>query len=268
MAASSEPYSPMAFVASLGASIWHDNGLTIGSIDLHPSMWAAGTNRPRLGILAILADLVMSSPPSGMLAPTVDLRVELIGELPPTGRLRAVASMLRVGRRLAVGEAWLDVDGSRCARATATFVGPADPDARAPSLAASFAPTSTPPKRPESFEKLIELTHPEIGTTVVGSMWSIRNGPGQTIQGGVQAMIAEIAAEGSLGPKQWAAVDVDLRFLASVGAGPVVASSEVIMQDPASASVRVTLRDASDLDPDRLVAYAAIRCRHVERSGS
>jgi acyl-coenzyme A thioesterase PaaI-like protein len=256
---------PVSYVGALGVSVWHEGDRTEGSVDLHPSMWATGTTRPRVGVLAVLADFVISSPPTGVLVPTVDLRIELLDDLPSAGLMTATATMLKVGRRLALGEAWLAVDGVRCARVTGTFVTPAPgSDSLPASLAVAFPPGREMPARPESFDALIGATQSEPGTTVVDASAPIRNGPGGTVQGGIQATIAEIAAEAALGGSAaWAVHDIDVRYLGTVGAGPVVASAEVLANDGTDASVRVTLRDAAVADPTRLVAYVATRCHRV-----
>lgn len=263
---SAPPAQPVvSYVGALGISVWHEDGQARGSLELDPSMWATGTTRPRIGTLAVLADFVISSPPSGVLVPTVDLRVELLDRLPPAGRVDATATMLKVGRRLAVGEAWLSVGGARCARATATFLTPAAGDVSVPlSLADSFPPGRELPTRPASFDGLIGAAHRDPSTTVVEAAPVIRNGPGGTVQGGIQATIAEIAAEAALGgPEEWEAFDVEVHYLGTLRTGPMIARADVLSDDGAEASVRVTLHDAADEDPARLVAYAATRCRRA-----
>jgi acyl-coenzyme A thioesterase PaaI-like protein len=255
----------VSYVGALGISVWHEDGRAHGSVELDASMWAAGTSRPRVGVVAVLADFVISSPPAGVLVPTVDLRVELVDDLPPSGRLHATAAMLKMGRRLAVGEAWFDVDGVPCARATATFVNPAPDAPNVPaSLAVAFPPGRQLPARPTSFDGLIGAVRRDATTMAVDPAPAIRNGPGGTVQGGIQATIAEIAAEAALGGSDlWRVVDIDVRYLGVMRTGPLLARSEVLVDDGSTALVRVTLHDEGDDDPDRLVAHVTTRCRRL-----
>ena len=91
----------------------------------------------------------------------------------------------------------------------------------------------------------------------------ISNGVAGTIQGGVQSLLAEIAAQHAVKPRELAVVDLDIRFLNRVRSGPVTASADVASAEAPTQAiddtfVRVAITDAGD--DGRLVAVNLI-CR-------
>ena len=88
----------------------------------------------------------------------------------------------------------------------------------------------------------------------------VSNGPAGTIQGGVQSLLAEIAAEHAVKPRDLAVVDLDIHFLNRVRSGPVAATAEVLAGDLDDAFVRVAITDLGD--DARLVSLVNLICRH------
>src|SRR4051794_21550704 len=77
---------------------WRHTQVEIGAGDCIPR-----TERPLTGVLFAYLDIVMGSPPSGSMNPTVDLQLRLLSE-PRPGIVHFRARTLRLGRMLFVGE--------------------------------------------------------------------------------------------------------------------------------------------------------------------
>src|SRR3954454_11850521 len=92
-------FSHHGFTPWAGEGEWRHTAL-----DLGPEDCIEGTDRPRTGILFAYLDVVLGSPPSGIMNPTVDLQVRLF-ETPRSGRVHFRSRTLRLGRTLGVGEA-------------------------------------------------------------------------------------------------------------------------------------------------------------------
>lgn len=76
-----------------------------------------------------------------------------------------------------------------------------------------------------------------------------------TLQGGVVALLADVAASVVVSPSA-RTVDLQFRFLAQTGDGPATTSTEIIRTDSDGAVVRVSVIDAAD---DTLVGWALCR---------
>jgi len=248
-----------SFVQALGLEAWRDGEDTHGALPLDDAVAGAASGRPLTGLAAVLADVVLSNSPEGLYGPTVDLHLQLLGPLPRHGRLHAVGRPIKVGRRLVVAEARLDVDGAPCGRAVGTFlhqhVSPVP-------LEGLFPVRASRPPRPPSFEAVLAATHPDAASTRVVAAAPLRNGEGGTVQGGIQAIIAELAAGWALGSDEadaggWVPDDLDVRYLGVVREGPVLATAEVVARDGDRGLVHVRLHDEAD---GGLVAFVALRC--------
>ena len=80
----------------------------------------------------------------------------------------------------------------------------------------------------------------------------VSNGPGGTVQGGAQALLAEIAAGHALAERgPYAAVDLDIRYLNRVRSESVSATAEVLAGGFDEVSVRVPITEVSDDAPHR-----------------
>jgi acyl-coenzyme A thioesterase PaaI-like protein len=243
------------FIAALGLELWTEGGITHGRAELGPSVWARETERPRLGALATMVDVVAGTLPTGPINPTVDLNVQLLTPLPPTGGLHLVCHPAKVGRRLFVGEVIVDDGDAVVARGTATFINrPMGVDF------SSVSRLTTPVVSSIAFDDWLMPRFPDERTVVVDKASALVNGPGGTVQGGVQATLAEIASEWVLVPSGRCDVtDLDIRYLNPVRVGPVVAVAHVLGVTDGRAFVRVTLSDAGD--DGAVVALASTVCR-------
>jgi acyl-coenzyme A thioesterase PaaI-like protein len=246
-----------SFLTALGLRLRPRDGEAHGTAELGPSVWAKGSERPRLGALATMADVVAGFRPTGPLQPTVDLAIRLLSPPPPTGEIHLACRPLEVGRRLFVGEVLIDHAGRPLARAVATFMnqpytGPGGPPPGSPPDPSAAIP----------FDDWLRPRFVDERTVLVEKSAGITNGPGGTgtIQGGLQATLAELAAEWALAPQgDFVVVDLDIRYLGPVLAGPLRARADVLTADDDRAVVRVGLDDAGT--DGRPVAHVTTVCQ-------
>ncbi|MFC5746326.1 hotdog domain-containing protein [Actinomadura rugatobispora] len=219
---------------------------------LGPATWAKGTERPRLGALVAMADIVAGLRPTGPVVPTVDLNLQLLRPAPARGRVDLECRPLKAGRRLFVGEVLMRHEGTLLARSVATFINR--------SYGGTGSPPRGPARREASFDDWFLPSYPDERTVLVERTEEISNGPGATVQGGAQATVAELAAEWVLSPLgPHAAVDLDIRYLGRVAAGPLAATADVLAVRGDRAFVSVMLTDAGA--GDAVVAHASVVCR-------
>jgi acyl-coenzyme A thioesterase PaaI-like protein len=241
------------FVGSLGLELWVEDGLTQGRTELHPGMLASASGTPRLGVLATLVDMVAGTPPSGALNPTVDLRIWLLSRPPSSGVIRLEARPAKFGRRLYVAETILHTgDADRpFARSTCTFMN------EAIDMGLSFGPRGTPRAPVRPLEELLDARMLGDGTLEMDAHERVSNGPGGTVQGGAQALLAELAAERALADGGAAtAVDLEIRFLNRVRGDRITARAEVDDGDLGIVGVRVPVVDTGP-DP-RMVSLVSL----------
>jgi acyl-coenzyme A thioesterase PaaI-like protein len=253
---SSEALSaPPSFVGALGLELWAESDTTHGCLELGPEMCAPGTMRPRIGLLATLADVVAGSQPTGPINPTVDLRIQLLSMPSAPCTVRAVCRPLKVGRRLFVGETlmYLDGEGGPFARSTVTFMNQPMPFAPSP------RPRDPSTMPASSFDELLGARYLDRQTVAVDPSPALGNSRG-TVQGGVQAFVAELASEWALAPRgRFAVTDLEIRYLNRVKVGPLVAKAEVLSAGSGGVAVRVPLTDGGA--GGRLVSLVSTTCR-------
>src|SRR5215475_10431498 len=92
------------FIPYLGMDVWHEGTRTFGRVTITPQMLVSGAERLRLGLLFTMADVVAGSPSTGILTPTIDLRLQLLKPAPCRGEVLLEARPMKIGRRLWTGE--------------------------------------------------------------------------------------------------------------------------------------------------------------------
>jgi acyl-coenzyme A thioesterase PaaI-like protein len=217
--------------------------------------------------LFTVADVVGGSPPTGMLTPTVDLRIQLVTAAPSEGEIVMEARPLKIGRRLWTGEVLFRRAGTTelFARSEFSFMN---------QLVAEFnAGVSQPrqiwdpslPMPAASFDELFRMRLLDDGTVEVDPHHAINNGVVGTIQGGAQATMAEVAAEHALARRgEYAVADLHLRYLNVLKVGPAAARAEVLPGDDLRPVVQIAITDAGA--GGRLVTTAIAVCRPDPRS--
>jgi acyl-coenzyme A thioesterase PaaI-like protein len=237
------------FVASLGLELWSEDGVTHGRANLLPEMWAVGTESPRMGVLATMVDIVAGCPSGGALNPTVDLRLTLLARPPSRGTVLLRCQPVKVGRRLFVGETILHTGNPDrpFARSTCTFM-----NQRIGDWEPTFGRPAPGPLGFPSFDELLRPRRAAPGVLEMDAHASVSNGPGGTVQGGAQALLAELAGAHALDALAagLSAVDLEIRFLNRVRADTVVAAAEVLGGNLDTVAVRVPIHDA---DADRRI---------------
>lgn len=248
------------FIAALGIEVWVEDGRTRGRATIRPAMWAPGTRRTRTGLLATMVDMVGGILPTGALTPTVDLRIQLLGEVPSEGVVELYAEPTKLGRRMFVGEVMLHAGATPdpFARATVTFLNQIVPGM------SGFPPRELPPMPATSFDELMGVRVVGPDTVEVDLHDGVRNGPAGTIQGGAQATVAEICAEHVLSPLgRFAVVDIDIRYVGAVKVGPAVARAEVLAGVAPSGERVVRVRIVDGGADGRVVSLVLLTCRPV-----
>jgi acyl-coenzyme A thioesterase PaaI-like protein len=252
-----EVVTPPNFVGGLGIELWVEDDLAHARAEVQPSFLKPGTDRVRMGVLATLVDMVAGSPAHAIINPTIDLRVSLLRPPPTSGAMELVCHPVKVGRRLFIGETLLHTgDPSRpFARSMCTFLNrPLEVTRDAQS---KFPATEL---GSPTYDESLQLREPVPGTFEMDLHEVVRNGANGTIQGGAQALMAELAGERALADDgDFEVVDLEIRYLNKVMTGPVLATGEVIPGALDGTCVRVPIIEAV---PDgRVVSLTTLLCR-------
>jgi acyl-coenzyme A thioesterase PaaI-like protein len=239
---------------AIGVSV--DDGTATGSAPVRPQMFAPGTTRIRSGLLATVVDVIAGHAPVGGIGPTLDLRLQVFSAPPTTGRFYVDTRTLRAGRNFVVAESSLRGDDSSAvfARAVTTFMNN--------SMGSAFdGVPPIPPMAAASFEEFLGYTVRDERTLELVAHSGITIGPG-VVQGGAQALLAEVAAEHALGGgRRLVANDLEIRFLSRLKVGPMIATAEPIVADDGLLRARVTLSD--DGDDNKPVAFVSVTLEPV-----
>ena len=254
-----EVITPPSFVGGLGVELRVEEDRAHARAEILPSFLKPGTDRVRLGVLATLVDMVAGSPAHAIINPTVDLRVSLLDRAPSSGTIELVCHPVKVGRRLFVGETLLHTgDVTRpFARSLCTFINQPLPEAHSSRDVLPAGSLGAP-----NYDESLQLREPVPGTFEMEAHEAVRNGPAGTIQGGAQALMAELAGERALaGDGEYEVVDLEIRYLNRVRTGPVLATGEVIPGALDGTCVRVPIIEpAAD---GRIVSLTSLLCRPV-----
>jgi acyl-coenzyme A thioesterase PaaI-like protein len=239
------------FVRQMGVRVQPaGEGSVEGHVELRPAMWASGTQRPRLGILATFVDVVAGYVPDGPRTPTIDLRVQTLGRVPSEGMIRLLARPLNVGRSIIVSETTLEDETGRVfARASATFK-----NRPIPGIGFEHSPPPV-PSLVASFEELLGAREIGSGELELDPAERLGNGFVGTVQGGVQALLGECAAA-RIASADSEAVDLDIRYLGRLETGPLRARAQSIGRSGSLETFGVSLVDAGA--GDRLVSQISM----------
>jgi acyl-coenzyme A thioesterase PaaI-like protein len=182
--------------------------------------------------------------------------------------LRTRSTILRRGRRSSATRVEVVTDGGKpvatgaigFARVPRHDTDPPKPTVSMERITKLFNGTSvlTQPLRQEAG---IVVLNAEEGTVEVPLSWELRN-PAGTMQGAMVALVAEVAAEELMSARfgmDAVVTDLDLRYLAQTGAGPV-ASRCTLLGDGPGAPIQVELFDLSE---DRLTTLVYARAAGI-----
>jgi acyl-coenzyme A thioesterase PaaI-like protein len=245
------------YIAMLAIELMVEGTYATGTAPIRPELLAPGTSRVRGGLLATMVDIVAGHCPNGPVGPTLDLRLQVLSPGPSAGSVHLVCRPLRVGKRLIVSETLLYAEAPGTSRV--------DPFARALStfMNNTFGSDALMGPKPllgmceASFDEFLGYGVSDDRSLVLKPQPRLANGPQGTVQGGVQALLAEIAAEHAFGcGVPHVASDLDIRYLNKVEVGPVVATAERVPAVDGALRARVTLCDAGH--GDRIISYVAL----------
>lgn len=238
------------FIADIGYTQEVVGDHAVGSLEVTDHLRVPGHRQVRPSVLATLADVYTGVLASRQTAPlvalTLDLTVRTLGE-GDDDRLEVDAWPLKVGRTTLVYESEFRASstGELQAVSYVTFVAsPRPEDVMAP--AAERTVTTSTFDRP--FAEALGARVAD-GVVEIGLRPYVEQSTG-SMQGGVIALLAELAGESFLGAP---VADLELRYLSSVRVGP----GRTVTRGLDASTARVEVRDAGR--DDRLCALAFVR---------
>ena len=246
----------MSFIGGLGMRKWFEHGVAYGDLPIEPWMRGPGGGL-RIGLGAILTDLVIGIPAAGRTASTVELSVRWTAGAPVVGPVTSNGRILKWGERLMFGDSSLtDGTGGVIGWAVGTFV--------TGEVGAASDLTTTPRQwgglcEPHvSVEAALQVEVVGPGVVVMPVRPELMNWPGGSVQGGIQACLAELAAERAL-PGPCEITDLAIRYVNRIRIGPARAVATALPGPGTERTVRVDVLDAGD--GDRLVSHVlAVAC--------
>jgi acyl-coenzyme A thioesterase PaaI-like protein len=248
------------FVNGLGISLWTEGDLALARAEVQPEFFKPGTDRVRMGVLATLVDMVAGSPAHAIINPTVDLRVTLLTPAPTSGVIELVTYPVKAGRLLFVGETLLHTgDVARpFARSVCTFMNkPLDSERTGIFPVGQLGAAH--------YDASLQVREPDPGVFEMDNHDIVRNGANGTVQGGAQALLAELTGERALDAvdltHEHHAVDLEIRYLNRVKNGPIRATGDVLPGGFDGPWVRVAMTEPPA--DNRIVSLTTLQYRSV-----
>jgi acyl-coenzyme A thioesterase PaaI-like protein len=240
------------FLQDIGYTQEIKDGVSRGWLEITDELRAPGSSQVRASVLATMAD-VWTGALAGMacapkLALTLDLTARLVGDV-GGARLDIVGTLLKQGRTTIVAETDFrhPVTGAVVALSHATFVASPRPQDVIGPLSSSRT-TGNALSSPIAEALGAEVLSPGV---VVIERGPYVNQPAGTLQGGVVAVLAELAAESLTGAR---VVELEVRYLSAVRVGPA-RTSALALDDH---TVRVEARDGGNHDRVTAVVMARL----------
>jgi len=237
----------------------------VGTAKVQPTLCIPGTVVPRPSMLATYADIAIGFPAAnrfGFPAPTLDLSMHVF-RTPTAADLSMEAKLVKVGKRVIVGECWFTADGEDdpYAVCVATFFTTAEPLSEEWRTPTADNPMFSPRQDlPEPIADRAGIHTHAPGSVEVQLAPHISNGT--TVQGGIVALLAERACESALGDDgRHAVTGIDLRYLSALRAGPARATAEPLRSDDQGSHFWVEITDAGD--DDRLMVHCLVTARSL-----
>jgi acyl-coenzyme A thioesterase PaaI-like protein len=242
-----------SFVNGLGINLWTEGDLALARAEVQPEFFKPGTDRVRLGVLATLVDMVAGSPAHAIINPTVDLRVTLLSPAPTSGVIELVTYPVKSGRLLFIGETLLHTGdpAQPFARSVCTFMNkPLDTERTGIFPVGQLGAPH--------YDASLRVSEPEPGVFEMDNHEIVRNGANGTVQGGAQALLAELTGERAL-DGEYMAVDLEIRYLNRVKEGPVRAHAEIVPSTLDGPWVRVAMTEPPAAN--RIVSLTTLQYR-------
>ena len=230
------------FLQDIGYTQDISDGVSRGWLQITDELRPPGSSQVRASVLATMSD-VWTGTLAGMacapkLALTLDLTARIVGDV-GGDRLDIVGRLLKQGRTTIVAETDFrhPVTGAVVALSHATFVAsPRPQDVVGPLSAGRTSGNAL--NRPIAEALGAQVLSPGV---VLIERGPYVNQPSGTLQGGVVAVLAELAAESLTGAR---VLELEVRYLSAVRVGPACTSAVTIDDH----TVRVEVRDAGNHD--------------------
>jgi len=241
---------PHMFLHDIAFSYDVEGQVGMGELEIDEELRIPGTRLVRPSILATVADVVAGGVANRISAPriplTVDLTIHTFGGV-TVDVVTIVGRAVKAGRSTILTEVtFFELGVERpVALSHATFL-------PSPNAAHEMEFVGSQPHRPSNLrgpiaEQMgIRVIRP--GITEVDRVEYVMQ-PTGTVQGGAQAVLAEVAAETLMGEP---VLDLDMRFVNAIRVGPARASAELV----AAGIARVEIRDPGNNDRLATVALA------------
>jgi acyl-coenzyme A thioesterase PaaI-like protein len=240
------------FIAELGLSQEFRPDCVVGSFEVVPELCAPDATTARAAVLLTIADMAAGSISSAATAPriclTLDLSVRIL--LPPVGHLDVEARVLKSGKNTTVAETMFRSGDELVALSWSTFVAsprPSDVMEVPPLSFRRYGPSRL--RAPLAEQVGCRLLAP--GVVEVDRVPYVMN-PAGTMQGGIVALLAELATE-SLPGVDGVVNELDVRYLSATRVGPAQATAEQV----GDRTARVELHDPGNAN--RLTAMVLTR---------
>jgi acyl-coenzyme A thioesterase PaaI-like protein len=239
------------FLQDIGYTQLIEDGVSRGWLQVTDELRVPGRPQVRASVLATMAD-VWTGALAGMacdprLALTLDLTARVVGDV-SGDRLDIVGRVLKQGRTTIVTETDFchPATGSVVAISHATFVAsPRPQDVIGPMVATRASVNAL--SRPIAEELGMQVLAPGVVSLERGPYV---NQPSGTLQGGVVALLAEVAAETLTGAR---VTELEVRYLSAIRVGPGRTSALALDEH----TVRVEIRDPGN--DDRLATLVMAR---------
>jgi uncharacterized protein (TIGR00369 family) len=270
-----ERYPPREhLLRDLGLCIERDAEGSRAWLDVVPNLCAPGAG-VRAGVLAALVDIVAGEAAARAASPNWIATSDLVLDLtrPVTGgRATATPRLLRSGRQTVVIEVEISASGGPdpgpAGLAVLGFavlpsrggVQRLDPHSALPRT--DFALPGSGLRMPLAERLQARVLDAEAGVVEMPVTPYVMNSLG-AMQGGALASLVDFAAEAAgsfVGAASWQTTDLAIHYLALGRSGPLRSSARLLRLDPASALLRVELRDTGA--GDRVVCVATATTEH------
>jgi len=234
-----EPVSPQSFVGEIpfGFDLSDDGLEMVGDTAVTDALRSVPSGPPRASVLATIADCIAGIPACLVTAPslavTLDIAVRMVAEH-AGDHLDVAGEIIKRGRSTVAAEVRFTDKRTSDLVATSyvTFMASPRPQDLAPPLARGMRTTGS---MSIPFPEFVGSRILSVGVVEVDLTPFVMQAS-ESLQGGIVALIGELAAE-SLTRSQ--VLDLDIRYLSAVRVGPGRATASLLRAD----LVRVEVRD-------------------------
>jgi uncharacterized protein (TIGR00369 family) len=263
------PEAPAHFTSEMGFTHQIEEGLCRGWAWHAPELSVLDTEFPHASAMLTYADIVLGLLSGYASAPRISLTADLRAQVlhaPPFGPIEVEGRLLKIGRTTTVGKTTFSVPGVDLPFAISfgTFIGSPRPgDLR-----------ELDPSRPPEPRKVLTLAQPfadrlgirmvDAGVAEADHRADLLN-TSDSIQGGVLALVAEVAAQSlasAAAGRTFVVDDLDVRYLRSARVGPARAHARLLHLTDTRATAEIEIRDLGG--DNRIVSYAGAHCAAVD----